>query len=78
MVEKDSSFPRVNSLNFGFHSQVTFYRRDLPSTYRLKRPVLKTMKHGYVCLALPATVFLMDLTINCDVSPNPGLPLLEN
>ena len=53
------------------------YKRELLSVkYGVPRPIYRNTKHGTVCLSLPASLFIMDLTIYVDISRNPG-PLEE-
>mgnify|MGYP001794872778 FL=1 len=61
----------------GIKLQVSVLRRVLPSKFALRRPAHSYSKHGYLCLTLPCSLFIMDLTVHCDVSNNPG-PFLES
>lgn len=46
-------------------------RRVLPSKFALRRTAHSYSKHEYLCLALPCSPFIMNLTVHCDVSNNP-------
>ena len=61
----------------GIKFQVSVLRRVLLSKFALRRPAHSYLKHGYLCLTLPCSLFIMDLTVHCDVSNNPG-PFLES
>ena len=38
----------------------------------MSKALFKQGKHGITCLALPSSLFVIDLTVHVDISPNPG------
>ena len=52
--------------------QANFKRFMCASNCRIRSPIFKYTKRGFICLGLPACVFVMDLPICVDVSRNPG------
>ncbi|CAB4045816.1 Hypothetical predicted protein, partial [Paramuricea clavata] len=67
----DDGCPAWSYLQF-IQLRVGYKRELLPSKYGASLPVYKSTKHGMVCLSLPASLFVMDLTIYVDISRNPG------
>lgn len=55
---------------FGF--KLTIQERIGSSILITFLPVCKNTKGGYICLSLPASLFIMDLAIYVDISRNPG------
>ena len=53
-------------------ARVNYKTVNLLPHHNSNYPLHKTTKHGYTTLALPARLFVMDLTISMDVSANPG------
>ena len=52
--------------------RVKIFRIELGSEVKMSFAVVRSAKHGVTSLALPAKLFVVDLTICVDISPNPG------
>ena len=49
-----------------------FKRVDVQRNFEISRSFTKTTKHGNITLALPSSIFWMDLTVHMDIHGNPG------
>ena len=67
----DDGYPVWSYLQF-IRLKVGYKQESLPSKYGVSFPIYRSTKHGTVCLSLPASLFVMDLTICVDISRNPG------
>ena len=51
---------------------VVIRRHNLQSHFAVSLELIKQSKHGTTCIALPSRLFVIDLTVHVDISPNPG------
>lgn len=72
-MDQSQDFNILTARNLQYiYSQTSFKMFTYASCYRIRSPISRYTKHGCVCLVLPSSVFVMDLTICLDVSRNPG------
>ena len=70
LYENGMLFKRYLPLSFGI--RIRCIRTDIASHFKTRRPLVKSTKHGQVCLALPSRLFVLDLAVHMDVLRNPG------
>ena len=67
------SFSYDEFLNYFVVSHNAFIKRvDVQRNFQVSRSFTKTTKHGNITLALPSSIFWMDLTVHMDIHGNPG------
>ena len=69
LYENGMLFKRYLPLSFGI--RIRCIRTDIASHFKTRRPLVKSTKHGQVCLALPSRLFVLDLAVHMDVLRNP-------
>ena len=77
---KDIHGLNADGLSFGLISReyilpvvrVVIRRHNLQSHFAVSLVLIKQSKHGTTCIALPSRLFVIDLTVHVDISPNPG------
>ena len=64
--------PRADYARRFYFSISSYFKRRQIRRFTISAPSYKAYKHGLVTLALPCSLFWMDLTVCMDIQRNPG------